>query len=108
MENFKGVLLNEYCSSGKIHQDNVSFIKTTKIDQELNKKTDTSRSAHLKAKISCYQSKIKSARFEDPYDQINTTNNTRRNDSGLQPLVSSPPTQKYQQASASLNYMLIN
>ena len=32
----------------------------------------------------------------------------RRNGSGLRPLVSSPPTQKQQQASVSLNYMLIN
>ena len=31
-----------------------------------------------------------------------------RNDSGPRPLVSSPPTQKQQQASVSLNYMLIN
>ena len=32
----------------------------------------------------------------------------RRNNSGLRPLVSLSPTQKQQQASVSLNYMLIN
>ena len=63
----------------KRHAENSSLRTITKnVSQPkgFNKNTDRSNTEPPMAKISCHLPKVKSNSFEDPYGQINPTDNT--------------------------------